>query len=153
MANQPPAECANAPIGGGPCVRLIYATPDAGVSCEWVVALTADASDVTFLDENDDAARYFMPRLSLAAAHLLMLNQSPAVYPAIARAAHVQGTVKLQVLVGPDGRTPSIQAISGPPMLTGSARDAAQNVKFKPLQIGGRSVAFQTEMVYHFGLL
>jgi hypothetical protein len=63
MANQQPAQCANLPAGSGPCVKLIYSVPDADVSCEWVVALSADGTDVTFLDENDDAARYFMPKL------------------------------------------------------------------------------------------
>ena len=149
MANQPPAQCANVPAGSGPCVRLIYAVPDAEVACEWVVVLNADATDVTFLDENDDAARYFMPRLSAAAVKQLLQARVMPAYPPIAQAAHVQGPVKVPILVRPDGNF-SATTPTGPPMLTQACIDAVGGWKFKPLQIGSRFVAFEAVVTFQF---
>jgi TonB family protein len=151
MANETPAPCSGALPGGGACVRLIYTVAEAGVSCEWVVLLKADGSDVTILDENDDAAHYFLAKLSAAAAKQLVLSNPQPVYPPIAKAAGVQGSVKLQIFVRADGKT-SVGTVTGPPMLTGAAADAARDWKFKPLQIGNRTVPFQTEIVIRFGI-
>ena len=150
MANQPPAQCANLPAGTGPCVHLIYSVPDAGVACEWTVILNADATDITFLDENDDAAHYFMPRLSTAALSRLVANKSMPKYPPIAVAAHVEGDVKLYAIVGVDGKPSNVVQIGGAPMLTQAAIDACYLWQFKPLQIGDRTVPFVTMVLFHF---
>jgi hypothetical protein len=150
IANQPPAQCAGVPAGSGPCVRLIYSVPDAGVSCEWSVLLNADATDVTFLDENDDAAHYFMPLLSTAALSGLVANKSMPTYPPIAVAAHVEGDVKLYAIVGVDGKPSRVMQIGGAPMLTQTAIDACDLWQFRPLQIGDRTVPFVTMVLFHF---
>lgn len=150
IANQPPAQCANLPAGSGPCVKLIYSVPDAGVACEWIVLLNADATDVTFLDENDDAAHYFMPRLSTAALSRLVANKSMPKYPAIAVAAHVEDDVKVYAIVGVDGKPSKVVQIGGAPMLTQAAIDACYLWQFKPLQIGDRTVPFVTMVLFHF---
>ena len=149
MANQPPAQCATAPAGSGPCVHLIYAVPDAEVSCEWTILLNSDGTDVTFLDENDDAAHYFMPKLSAAALKLLIISRSLPTYPAIARAAHVQGEVKLSILVRTDGNF-SAMTISGPPMLIQAAQDALRDWRFKPLMIGERASSYEAVIPFQF---
>lgn len=139
------------PAGSEPCLRLIYAIPDAGVSCEWVVLLNADATDITFLDENDDAARYFLPKLSLTALKPLVLKKSLPIYPPIAAAAHVSGDVRIQVNVGPDGKASKPVALSGPPMLLETSIEAVEYYwKFHPLQIGNRTVPFQAEILFRF---
>jgi len=151
MANQPPAQCANLPAGSGPCVKLIYSVPDAGVSCEWVVVLNADATDVTFLDENDDAAHYFMPKLYATALKPLVLRKSLPVYPPIAGAAHVEGDVKVKIPVAADGKSSKPVVISGPPMLVQTSLDTAESYwKFKPLQIGQRTVPYEAEILFRF---
>jgi hypothetical protein len=151
MANGTPAPCSGAPPGSGACVRLIYTVPDAGASCEWVVLLKDDGSDVTILDENDDAAHYFLVKLSAAAARQLLVSSREPVYPPIARAAHVEGNVKLQILVSADGKT-TVDGVTGPPMLTATSTEAARDWRLKPLQIGNRTVPYQTEIVFHFGV-
>ena len=149
IGNETPPACSNVPAGSGACLRVIYAVPEAAVSCEWVVLLNTDGSDVTFLDENDDAAHYFLVKLSAAAAKPLVLNKREPVYPPIAGAAHVQGDVKVEILIRANGRT-SMGEATGPPMLTGASTDAARDWDFKPLQIGNRTVPYQTEIVFHF---
>jgi len=149
VANQPPTQCANVPSGSGPCVRLVYSVPEAEVSCEWVVLLNANATDLTFLDENDDAAHYFMPKLSTASLKPLIQSRSDATYPAIARAAHVSGDVKLSALVRADGAF-SATLLSGPPMIAPAAKDALAKWRFKPLMIGTRPSSYQAVITFQF---
>jgi len=146
----PPA-CSQAPAEGNrPCLRVIYSVPDAEVTCEWVVLLDQDGANGAILEQNDDATHYFMQKLSANEAKPLVIKRSTPVYPAIAEAAHVQGDVKLQVIVGPDGKPATVTVISGNGMLTGAARDAVRGWTFKPFQIGTRTVSFQTEVTFHY---
>jgi TonB family protein len=72
--------------------------------------------------------------LALAATSLLRAQSAPCgitgiaetsqlVYPPIARAAHISGTVILLVRFGQDGIVTNGTVVSGPPMLRGSALD------------------------------
>jgi beta-lactamase regulating signal transducer with metallopeptidase domain len=61
---------------------------------------------------------------TVAAANLL---ESPSpIYPPLAKAAGVQGTVKLQIRIGTDGRVKDVTVISGHPLLITAATDAAK---------------------------
>lgn len=62
-------------------------------------------------------------------------------YPAAARAAHVQGTVVLQIQVGADGKVKSIKTISGPPMLIQAAKDCVKQRRYRPFEKNGSPVA------------
>jgi hypothetical protein len=146
MANQPPAQCATIPTGSGPCARLIYSVPDTGVSCEWVVALNANSTDATFLDENDDAAHYFMPKLSFAAAGSLMKNRPMPAYAPTSQPEDGITTVKVQVLVRDDGRVANSVILDGSAALDDLSLIAASDWTFKPLKIGNHTVAFLTEI-------
>jgi hypothetical protein len=54
-------------------------------------------------------------------------EQSQFVYPPIARAAHVGGTVILLVRFGQNGATTAAAVLSGPPMLRSAALDFAKS--------------------------
>jgi TonB family protein len=54
------------------------------------------------------------------------------VYPPIARAAHVQGSVVLAAAIGTDGRVGDVKVLEGPPMLQGSAVQSLQQWTFPP---------------------
>jgi TonB family protein len=151
IGTETPSACPAATPGNNrPCLRVIYTDPDAGVSCEWVVLLDQDGATGSILDENDDAAHYFMQKLTPETARPLVLKRGDPVYPPIAIAAHVQGDVKMQVVVGPDGKPVVAVIVSGPPMLNGAAREAVGGWTFQPLQIGTRAVMFQTEITFRF---
>lgn len=79
-------------------------------------------------------ARSASSLLLLAGASLLHAQSAPCgitsitetsqfVYPPIARAAHIDGTVILLVRFAQDGAATNATVISGPPMLRGSALD------------------------------
>lgn len=146
----PPACPAPPPDNAGPCLRVIYRVAEADVSCEWVVLLDKDGSNGTILDQNDDATHYFMHKLSPESLKPLVLTRSEPTYPPIAIAAHLQGVVQFQIVVSPAGKPLSAAVISGPPMLTGAAKEAIAGWTFKPLQIGTRAVPFQTMITFNF---
>ena len=71
-------------------------------------------------------------------------------YPAIARAAHVSGRVTVQVLVDENGNVVSASAVSGHPLLQGSAVAAARASKFSPTMLSGQPVKVSGVIIYNF---
>ena len=53
-------------------------------------------------------------------------------YPELARSANITGTVRLMVMVAPNGSVKSVQAIGGNPVLIKAAQEAVSNWKFSP---------------------
>ena len=64
------------------------------------------------------------PKLLALMAQLL--KQPKPVYPPLAKAARVQGTVKFQATIGKDGTIQNLQMLSGPPLLVQAAMQAVQ---------------------------
>ncbi len=73
-------------------------------------------------------------------------NSSPPIYPPLAKAANVQGTVRLQILIGTDGHVKEITVISGHPLLTNAAVDAAKLYVYKPTMLNGQPVQVLTDV-------
>ena len=71
-------------------------------------------------------------------------------YPPIARAAHASGTVNVQVVIDESGQVISANAVSGHPLLQGSAVAAARQAKFSPTVLSGQPVKVTGIIVYKF---
>ena len=71
-------------------------------------------------------------------------------YPLIARAAHVSGTVEVQVIIGLDGNVIAAVAISGHPLLQASAVNAARQTRFTPPKYKGEPVKVVGVLQYNF---
>ena len=71
-------------------------------------------------------------------------------YPAIARAAHVSGTVVVQVLIDEEGNVVSARAVSGHPLLQATSVAAAREAKFEPTQLAGEPVKVTGVIHYNF---
>ena len=71
-------------------------------------------------------------------------------YSPLARAAHVSGTVEVQVLIGLDGSVIAAAAISGHPLLLASAVSAARDTRFTPTTVGGKPVKVIGVVHYNF---
>ncbi len=78
------------------------------------------------------------------------LPQPP--YPIIAKQAHVQGPVNIQILVSEEGKVISAQVVSGNAMLSSAARDAALRARFTPTILNGQPVKIQGVITYNFVL-
>lgn len=68
-------------------------------------------------------------------------HRVPPVYPPIAKAAHIQGTVIFEIRVGVSGQIESMKVVSGPAMLQGAAMDCLKQWTYKPFEKDGVSVA------------
>jgi len=64
-------------------------------------------------------------------------SRENAVYPPLARAAHVSGDVIVEMVVDEQGDVISATATSGHPLLKEAALAAARQWKFKPMNVGG----------------
>jgi protein TonB len=72
------------------------------------------------------------------------------VYPAIARAAHVEGTVVVEAVISQSGAIESLHVLSGPIMLRSAALDAIQAARFTPYRLNGKAVDVQTTITVNF---
>jgi protein TonB len=80
------------------------------------------------------------------------LSKPAPPYPAIAKAAHVQGAVAVQVLIDEQGRVVSAKATSGHPLLLQAATQAAYQARFTPTLLGGMPVKVTGVITYNFVL-
>lgn len=53
------------------------------------------------------------------------------VYPELARRMHITGTVKIEVVVAPNGSVKDARIVGGHPVLAGAALDAAKKWRFE----------------------
>lgn len=79
--------------------------------------------------------------------HKVMPQYSPD-----AADAHVQGVVRIKVMIGKDGRTERIKAISGHPLLVPAALQAVRQWSYQPTQVNGFPVRVVTEIDMAFDL-
>ena len=73
-------------------------------------------------------------------------------YPAIAKAARIQGTVVLQATISKAGTIEGLRVLSGPPMLQQSAMQAVQSWRYKPYLLNGEPVEVETQVNVIFTL-
>lgn len=71
-------------------------------------------------------------------------------YPPIARAAHAQGSVEVQVLIDVDGKVVAAAAISGHPLLQATSVRAARAAVFSPTKLEGTPVRVTGVIRYNF---
>jgi protein TonB len=71
-------------------------------------------------------------------------------YPAIALAAHVQGTVALEATISTTGHIEDVRVISGPPMLIAAAVDAIRQARYRPFLLNGTPVQVETTISVRF---
>lgn len=84
----------------------------------------------------------------LAASKLLQAPE--AVYPPAAKAAGIQGTVKLQIVIGKDGRVVEAMVMSGNPLLAPAAIEAVNRWLYRSTLLNGQPVELVTEVEVNF---
>jgi protein TonB len=82
-------------------------------------------------------------------AGMLMAPIRP-VYPVIAKAAHVEGTVVVEAIISKAGRIESLHVMSGPEMLRASAMDAIREARYQPYKLNGEPTEVQTTITVNF---
>jgi TonB family protein len=81
-----------------------------------------------------------------------LIRQPRPVYPPDAKAARVQGLVKLLAVIGKDGTVQQLEVISGHPLLVPSALDAVRQWVYEPTLLNGNPVDVQTQIDVNYTL-
>ncbi len=82
----------------------------------------------------------------------LLIKKVPPEYPPEARKKHIQGTVILHVVISQQGDVAEVSVVSGDPMLTESAIEAAKQWKYRPYLLNGNPVEVETQFQLNFVL-
>ena len=71
-------------------------------------------------------------------------------YPAVAKAAHIEGVVVLQATISRQGTIEKLQVLSGPPLLVQAALDAVKTWQYRPYLLNGEPVEVEAQIIVNF---
>lgn len=81
-----------------------------------------------------------------------LVNKVMPRYPAEAKQAGIEGTVRMEVVIGADGKVLRTEVISGPPLLVPAALEAVRQWTYKPTLLNGQPVEVITQVDVNFRL-
>jgi protein TonB len=90
--------------------------------------------------------------ISAGVAVGMLIQKTQPVYPPIAKAARVSGTVVLQATISKTGSIEGLRVISGPAMLQSAAMDAVRTWRYKPYLLNNDPVEVETTINVIFTL-
>ena len=82
---------------------------------------------------------------------LLLVDVKP-VYPQLARAARIQGTVRIEAIIARDGTIRDARVVSGHPLLIAAAIDAVRQWRYRATVLNGVSVEVALALEVNFRL-
>jgi len=82
----------------------------------------------------------------------MLITPIRPVYPAIAKAAHVEGTVVVEAVISRNGTIQSLHVLKGPMMLQSAAIEAIRGARYRPYRLNGEAVDVQTTITVNFRL-
>jgi protein TonB len=100
------------------------------------------------------SARAPGPRLQVSTGVLQGMLIAPIrpVYPVIAKAARVQGTVVVEAVISRTGTIESLHVVSGPEMLQKAALEAIREARYRPFRLNGEPTDVETMITVNFRL-
>jgi periplasmic protein TonB len=90
--------------------------------------------------------------ISSGVATSIAIYKPIPVYPALARAARVEGTVVPEATISKQGTIEDLRVVSGPAMLRQAALDAVSQWRYRPYLLNGDPVAVETTVNVVFNL-
>jgi protein TonB len=81
-----------------------------------------------------------------------LLHEVRPVYPPLARTARISGPVRLDAIIGRDGRIQSLRLVSGHPILAAAAFDAVRQWVYRPTLLNGEPVEVILQIDVNFTL-
>lgn len=101
--------------------------------------------------QSDSPASGFVV-LDRKAASKLLLSQITPEYPPVAKINFIQGQVRLQLTVNPEGHVREVHVVRGHPFLAASALKATSRWVYRPFVKGAMPTPFQTFVEVNFAL-
>lgn len=81
-----------------------------------------------------------------------LIHKVQPLYPSLARAIHLAGTVRLSAVIAADGSVRQISVISGNPLLVQPAVAAVREWRYRPTRLNGEAVEVETLITVNFVL-
>ena len=81
-----------------------------------------------------------------------LISSVPPAYPALAKAQHVAGEVRIDALIDANGRVTIMKVVSGPSLLRQAAMDALRQWKYQPATLDGKPVSMHLAVTLQFHL-
>ena len=81
-----------------------------------------------------------------------MISSVAPVYPALAKAQHISGEVRIDALIDATGRVTTMKVVSGPAQLHQAAMDALRQWKYQPATLDGTPVSMHLTVTIQFRL-
>jgi len=128
---------------------------DVTVADEWVQkALATKKAKAEQRSANGMMSVPLPQRIQIAAdvVQRQRLRDVQPVYPELAKQAHVQGIVQLNIVINKQGRVVDIKVISGHPLLIPAAIEAVKQWEYNPTLLNGQPVEVATEVSVPFVL-
>ncbi|MGA9445948.1 MAG: energy transducer TonB [Candidatus Sulfotelmatobacter sp.] len=91
-------------------------------------------------------------RISQGVTEGRLIQKIQPEYPAIARAARIQGQVVLSAIISKTGEIQNLVLVSGHPMLVPAAIKAVQQFRYRPFLLNGEPVEVETTITVNFQL-
>jgi len=91
-------------------------------------------------------------RVSQGVTQGMVISKVQPIYPPDAKAARIQGSVVIAVIIGKDGSVQSERLVSGHPLLAPAAMDAVKQWKYRPYLLNGQAVEVDTQITVNFTL-
>jgi TonB family protein len=136
----------NGAAAAKPGAPLMLSLPETPISASGSIAIRA--TSMVPIPSGDIQSAQHARNLQIGE----LTNLVEPVYPPDARQARVEGTVKLHVVVGANGRIESLQPVSGPESLTQAAMTAVREWRYTPTLLNGRPVETQEDVSFVFRL-
>jgi protein TonB len=89
-------------------------------------------------------------RVSSGVSAGMLIAPIRPIYPEIARAARVEGTVVVEATISRTGTIESLHVVSGPAMLRVAALDAIRSARYQPYRLNGSPTEVQTTISVNF---
>ncbi len=81
-----------------------------------------------------------------------IVRSVPPIYPPLAKQARIQGTVRMNAVIGKDGKVENLTLVSGHPLLVNPAMEAVRQWEYKPTLLNGEPVEVITTVEVSFSL-
>ena len=91
-------------------------------------------------------------RVSAGVSAGLLIQPIRPIYPGIAKAAHMEGTVVIEAVISKSGQIESAHVLSGPAMLQQAAIDAVRTARYSPYKLNGDPTEVLTTITINFRL-
>ncbi len=91
-------------------------------------------------------------RVSQGVMQGMVISKVAPSYPPDARAARIQGSVLMEVIIAKDGNVQNARLVSGHPLLAPAAMDAVKQWKYRPYLLNGNPVEVDTQITVNFTL-